>query len=189
MTTASTKSRDATTARALAALEGFCVMEERLTHLRPSDPFFSHDGIHDSQTHLASPQFFYEQLRRQIAVSKRMQASFSVVKITFKRTAINSYSGSNANSVSAEDILRFSCELKALTRSEECIGRLGINECVVLIGDGAIAAQELISRLHSTPSLCVNGTLDISLSMVTSLSGESGLELLQRLDFAPLSTH
>ena len=160
-------------------------MEMRLTHLSGKSPLFSHDGIHDSQTHLAAPPFFYEQLRREVALSMRTQMSFSVVKITFTPRIVDG----ERQQVSAEDILRFSCELRTLTRSSECIGRLGVNECVVLISDGEIAAQQLILRLRSTPSLSVNHTLQISLSMATSLSGESGLELLNRLDKAPLSTH
>jgi GGDEF domain-containing protein len=160
-------------------------MEERLTHLSRKSPLFSHDGIHDSQTHLAAPPFFYEQLRRQVALSLRTQISFSAVKITFTPHTVDGES----HQVGAEDILRFSCELRSLIRGSECIGRLGVNECVVLISDGEIAAQQLMARLYSSPSLSVNHTLHISLSMVTSLRGESGLALLNRLDEAPLSTH
>lgn len=160
-------------------------MEERLTHLREGGSLYSHDGIHDSQTHLATPPFFYEQLRREVALSIRSQISFSAIKIIFERNIV----AGQAPNIGAEDILRFSCELRTLTRSEDCIGRLGINECVILISDGEIPAQRLISRLQTTPSLCVNQTLHISLSMVTSHLGESGLELLNRLDQTPLSTH
>lgn len=160
-------------------------MEERLTHLREERSLYSHDGIHDSQTHLAAPPFFYEQLRREIALSVRTQISFSAIKIIFER---NIFEGEVPN-VGAEDILRFSCQLRTLTRSEDCIGRLGINECVILISAGEVSAQRLISRLHATQLLSVNQTLQISLSMVTSLPGETGLELLNRLDKAPLSTH
>ncbi|MSO43346.1 MAG: diguanylate cyclase [Candidatus Planktophila sp.] len=160
-------------------------MEERLTHLSDHSALFSHDGIHDSQTHLAAPPFFYEQLRREVAHSMRTQMSFSAVKITFMPRIVDG----ERPQLGAEDILRFSCELRSLIRGSECIGRLGVNECVVLISDGETAAQQLITRLHSTPSLSVNHTLHISLSMVTSLQGESGLELLNRLDEAPLSTH
>ena len=160
-------------------------MEERLTHWPEHSPLFSHDGIHDSQTHFAAPPFFYEQLRREVALSVRTQISFSLIKIIFKRNSV----GGQAPHVGAEDILRFSCELLTQTRSEDCIGRLGINECVILVSDGEIPARRLISRLHTAPSLCVNATLHISLSMVTSHLGESGLELLNRLDQAPLSTH
>ena len=160
-------------------------MEERLTHLPMDDSLFSHDGIRDSQTHLAAPALFYELLRRQVALSARSEKSFSAVKITFIRRELREKS----ESVGAEDILKFSCELRTLTRSEDCIGRLGINECVVLIADGELAAQQLVSRLHSASALSIKESLQISISMVTSLRGETGLELLNRLDEAPLSTH
>ncbi|MTA80297.1 MAG: hypothetical protein F2954_03035 [Actinobacteria bacterium] len=160
-------------------------MEERLTHLSENTSLFSHDGIRDAQTHLASPAFFYELLRRQVALASRSGMSFSAVKITFKRLD----AGDGFNPVNAEDILKFSYELRTLTRSEDCIGRLGINECVVLVCDGEVAARQLISRLRSAPELSINHGLNIELSMVTSLSGETGLQLLNRLDETPLSTH
>ena len=157
----------------------------RLTHLGEQSPLFSHDGIHDSQTHFAAPPFFYEQLRRQVALSARTTLSFSVIKISFEKNPM----GTAGSTIGAEDVLRFSCELHSLARTEDCIGRTGINECLILITDGEVAARQLISRLDSAPSLCLNNTLHISLSMVTSLCGESGLDLLNRLDTAALSTH
>ena len=160
-------------------------MEERLTHLPNYNSLFSHDGIRDSQTHLAAPALFYELLRRQVTLSSRSERSFSAVKIIFMRRELSE----NSASVSAEDILKFSYELRTLTRSEDCIGRLGINECVVLIADGEFAARQLVSRLHSASTLSLNESLYIAISMVTSLRGETGLELLNRLDEAPLSTH
>ena len=153
--------------------------------MRGESPLFSHDGIHDSQTHLAAPSFFYEQLRREIAIAKRSKANLSLIKIVFERNIVDNL----RISVSAEDILHFSLELLRLTRNSECIGRLGINECVILISDGETAAKKMLSRLHVAPSLTVNGSLHISLSMVTSFPSESGLEILNRLDLALLSTH
>ncbi|MFZ4108065.1 MAG: hypothetical protein ACOYK4_03580 [Candidatus Planktophila sp.] len=159
-------------------------MEERLTHQGVHSPLFSHDGIHDSQTHLAAPSFFYEQLRREVALSKRSNISFSVIKVIFSRFSEDGV----RPQIQAVDILRFSCELQTLTRTEDCIGRLGINECVILVSDGHGAAERLITRLQSTQSLSLNRTLEISTAMVTSLIGESGLALLNRLDLQPLST-
>lgn len=160
-------------------------MEERLTHQGAHSPLFSHDGIHDSQTHLAAPSYFYEQLRREVALSMRSKISFSVIKIVFSRFSENG----TLPQVGAEDILHFSCELQTLTRTEDCIGRLGVNECLILVSDGHSAAERLITRLHAAESLSINKTLQVSISMVTSLSGESGLALLNRLDLQPLSTH
>jgi len=160
-------------------------MEERLTHSREENPLFSHDGIRDSQTHLAAPTFFYELLRRQVALSSRSEVSFSAIKITFIRRELMEKS----QAVSAEDILKFSVELRTLTRSEDCIGRLGINECVVLVADGELAARQLVTRLESASVLSLKESLHIGLSMVTSLRGETALDLLARLDEEPLSTH
>jgi len=160
-------------------------METRLTYVPENGLPYSHDGIHDSQTHLAAPALFYEQLRREIALSTRTQIHISAVKIIFERNLASQ----KISSVRAEDILRFSCELRELTRTEDCIGRLGINECVILISGGEIPAQQLMSRLRASQSLSVNHTLRISLSMVTATHGENGLELLNRLDLEPLSTH
>ena len=93
------------------------------------------------------------------------------------------------DSVTAEDILRFSCELRHLTRTEDCIGRLGLSECVILVSDGELAAQNLVLRLQTSTSLNLNGALDICISMVISQQNEMALELLNRLDYEPLSTH
>ena len=153
--------------------------------MRESGSPYSHDGIHDSQTHLAAPALFYEQLRREIARSTRTQILISAVKIIFEKYSHDS----NSPKIGAEDILRFSCQLRELTRTEDCVGRLGTNECVILISGGEIPAQQLMSRLHASQSLSVNHTLRISLAMVTATHGENGLELLNRLDLEPLSTH
>jgi GGDEF domain-containing protein len=80
---------------------------------------FSHDGIHDSQTHLASPPYFYEQLGREISLAARTHKPLALIKILFENP--------ESEQVRAHDILHFSHELTQLTRKEECIGRLGVN--------------------------------------------------------------
>jgi GGDEF domain-containing protein len=86
---------------------------------------FSHDGIHDSQTHLASPSFFYEQLRREISLAARTHKPLALVKILFDNP--------ESEQVRAHDILHFSYELTQLTRKDECVGRLGVNEVVIIV--------------------------------------------------------
>lgn len=139
---------------------------------------FSHDGIHDSQTHLASPSFFYEQLRREISWAARSQKPLALVKIIFD----NPESGQ----VRAHDILHFSFELTQLTRSEECIGRLGINEVVVIIRDGHSHAERFVERLLVSKSLTVDDSLHIKISKVYAESDEDSVALLERLDRAEL---
>ena len=137
---------------------------------------FSHDGIHDSQTHLASPSYFYDQLRREISLSLRNQRPLALIKVVF----INPKS----DQVRAHDILHFSYELSQLTRSEECIGRLGVNEVAIIVRDGLSNAELFVQRLLDAPSLTVDHTLQIQVSKVFSQRDEPPVKLLERLDLA-----
>jgi GGDEF domain-containing protein len=142
---------------------------------------FSHDGIHDSQTHLSSPSYFYEQLRREILLATRTRKPLALVKILF----INPES----DQVRAHDVLHFAYELTQLTRQEECVGRLGINEVVIIVRDGASHAEQLVQRLLKSTSLTVDHTLQIKVSIVLGAENETSLSLLGRLDRAELITN
>lgn len=139
---------------------------------------FSHDGIHDSQTHLASPPYFYEQLRREISLAARSNKPLALVKILFENP--------QTDQIRAHDILHFSHELTQLTRKEECIGRLGVNEVVIIIRDGHSNAEQLIERLLDSTSLTVDKTLLIKVAKVYSEEDEDSLQLLSKLDRAEL---
>ena len=141
---------------------------------------FSHDGIHDSQTHLASPSYFYEQLRREISLATRTEKSLALIKILFDNP--------DADQVRAYDILHFSHELTQLTRQEDCIGRLGVNEVVIIVRDGCGDAELFVNRLLEATSLTVNHTLHIRIGMVFALNNEDSLKLLDRLDRAEFVT-
>jgi GGDEF domain-containing protein len=139
---------------------------------------FSHDGIHDSQTHLASPSFFYEQLRREISLAARTQKPLALVKILFDNP--------DSEQVRAHDILHFSYELTQLTRKDECIGRLGVNEVVIIVRDGLRNAEQFVQRLLDSTSLTVNHSLLIRVATVYGEENEDSLHLLNRLDRADL---
>jgi GGDEF domain-containing protein len=139
---------------------------------------FSHDGIHDSQTHLASPSYFYEQLRREISLATRVYKPIALVKIVFDNR--------ETDQVRAYDILHFSHELTQLIRQEECIGRLGINEVVIIVRDGFTNAEPLVNRLLKATSLTVGHTLHIRVATVFGDINENSLKLLERLDHAEL---
>ena len=141
---------------------------------------FSHDGIHDSQTHLASPSYFYEQLRREIALAKRTQKPLALVKILFEN--------SESEQIKAHDILHFSYELSQLVRKEECVGRLGINEVVIIVRDGCSNVEQFVQRLLNSTSLNVDHTLQIKVSKIYAEENEDSLRLLERLDRAELVT-
>jgi GGDEF domain-containing protein len=142
---------------------------------------FSHDGIHDSQTHLSSPSYFYEQLRREISLAARTHKPLALVKILFDNP--------ESEQVRAQDILHFSFELSQLTRSEECIGRLGINEVVIIVRDGHSHAEQLVQRLLASTSLTVDKTLQIKVSQIFAEENEGSLQMLERLDQATLLSH
>ena len=141
---------------------------------------FSHDGIHDSQTHLASPTYFYDQLRREISLATRTDKSIALIKILFDNP--------DSDQVRAYDILHFSYELTQLTRQEDCIGRLGINEVVIIVRDGRGNADLFVKRLLDSTSLTVNHTLHIRIATVYARNNEDSLKLLDRLDRAELVT-
>jgi GGDEF domain-containing protein len=141
---------------------------------------FSHDGIHDSQTHLSSPSYFYEQLRREVLFASRSQKPLALVKILFTNP--------QSDQVRAHDVLHFAHELTQLTRQEECVGRLGINEVVIIVRDGVTNAELLVQRLLKSTSLTVDHTLQIKVSIVVGKENENSLSLLGRLDRAdPIS--
>ena len=139
---------------------------------------FSHDGIHDSQTHLASPTYFYDQLRREISLATRTDKPIALIKILFDNP--------DSDQVRAHDILHFSYELTQLTRQEDCIGRLGVNEVVIIVRDGRGNAELLMKRLLDSTSLTVKHTLQIRIATVYAQNNEDSLKLLDRLDRAEL---
>ena len=140
---------------------------------------FSHDGIHDSQTHLSTPSYFYEQLRREILIAARTNKPLALVKILF--------SNPKSDQVRAHDVLHFAYELTQLTRQDECVGRLGINEVVIIVRDGNSHAEQLVQRLVTATSLTVDRTLQIKVSIILGTENETSLSLLARLDRAEVS--
>ncbi len=178
--------RDATSARALAALARSCSMEERLTHRGVENTLFSHDGIHDSQTHLAAPSYFYQQLAQEIELNKRTGETFSLIRVIFK--PVKSKGHVLEGMVSAADILYFSEALKDITRKQDCVARVGLNECVILIRAELENVESLLSRLLNSKNLTVDNSLKVSCSTVQYQVGEKALTILNRLDTVSLST-
>ena len=161
-------------------------MEERLTYRSKENSLFSHDGIHDSQTHLAAPTYFYETLNGEIACSDRTGALFSLIRVVFRK--VNRDENLENNRVDAADILHFSEALKDVTRKQDCVARIGINECIILTRANKSNAESLLTRLISAPHLTVENTLLVLASTVEFQKGEKALALLNRLDKVVLST-
>jgi GGDEF domain-containing protein len=127
---------------------------------------------------LSSPSYFYEQLRREISLAARTHKPLALVKILFDNP--------ESEQVRAQDILHFSFELSQLTRSEECIGRLGVNEVVIIVRDGHSHAEQLVQRLLASTSLTVDKSLQIKVSQIFAEENEGSLQMLKRLDQAAL---
>jgi GGDEF domain-containing protein len=127
---------------------------------------------------LSSPSYFYEQLRREISLAARTHKPLALVKILFDNP--------ESEQVRAQDILHFSFELSQLTRSEECIGRLGVNEVVIIVRDGHSHAEQLVQRLLASTSLTVDKSLQIKVSQIFAEENEGSLQMLERLDQAAL---
>jgi len=64
------------------------------------------------------------------------------------------------------------------------VGRLGINEVVIIVRDGNAHAEQLVQRLLQATSLTVDHTLQIKLFIVLTEENETSLSLLARLDRA-----
>jgi hypothetical protein len=67
------------------------------------------------------------------------------------------------------------------------VGRLGINEVVIIVRDGKSHAEQLVQRLVTATSLTVDRTLQIKVSIILGTENETSLSLLARLDRAEVS--
>jgi hypothetical protein len=161
-------------------------MEERLTYRGVENTLFSHDGIHDSQTHLVAPSYFYQQLQQEIALSMRTGESFSLIRVIFKPTILKEQV--LEVKISAADILYFSQALKDVTRKQDCVARVGLNECVILVRAKFSNVESLLNRLLDAKNLTVDNSLRVSCSTVEYQKGEKALTILNRLDSVSLST-
>jgi GGDEF domain-containing protein len=139
---------------------------------------YSHDGVKDSLTHLAAPPYFYENLRREIAGSLRSGQSLSIIKFTF----------SSDGSSYEDSILNFADLLTKSFREEDLIARLGKSEFVLLIHGNQEIASQLSQRFVSSWSLIGRANVTPSYAFVTKSEGESGLQMLNRLDLCALSS-
>jgi GGDEF domain-containing protein len=161
-------------------------MEERLTYRGVENALFSHDGIHDSQTHLAAPSYFYQQLAHEIELSKRTGETFSLIRVIFKPAKPK---GQDTEvKISSADILYFSEALKDVTRKQDCVARVGLNECVILIRAQLSNVESLLNRLLDAKNLTVDNSLRVSCSTVEYQVGEKAITILNRLDAVSLST-
>ena len=135
---------------------------------------------------MAAPTYFYELLEQEIASSNRTSSIFSLIRVIFRKA--NVLDPFESNSVNAADILYFSEALKDVTRKQDCVARVGINECIILVRANNSNVESLLTRLISSPNLTVDNSLLIFAAAVEFQEGESALTLINRLDKVALST-
>ena len=121
-----------------------------------------------------------------MALSNRSGESFSLVRIIFKR--INNSGFETGERIQAVDILHFSQALQDLTRKEDCVARLAINECLIIVRANKSNVEALVTRLLNASELTVENSLGISCSWVEFLGCEKERAFLDRLDAMALST-
>lgn len=140
---------------------------------------FSHDGIHDSLTQLLSATYFYEELARQIALSERNGAEFSIIRCLL---------GVQNSSEQDFEAINFAHLLSSITRKNECVARMAENEYVVLLPEDEFSASVVLSRIIRVHNSSESTLATLSTSIIAHQAKESALEFLNRLDKSPLST-
>jgi GGDEF domain-containing protein len=144
---------------------------------------FSHDGLRDSLTHLAAPPYFYENLRRDLSTAERNKSQVTLIRFQIFPTQDELEIGEEENPIQRSHyevaILAFSEILKSNIRVEDLCARLGRFEFTLILRAGhevaAMLAQRVLEEWKDELFICKS-------SHISAFTGESSLELLNRLD-------
>jgi GGDEF domain-containing protein len=144
---------------------------------------FAHDGLRDSLTHLAAPPYFYENLRRELGIAERNQSRLSLIRFLISKELVVDEIETDEN-VTTDSyyelaVLSFAEILKASIRSEDLCARLGQLEFTLILKGSSDVA---ISLAHRVLLLWKMENFDCRYSVLSVDSGESSLEILNRLD-------
>jgi len=141
---------------------------------------FAHDGLHDSLTRLAAPPYFYESLKREISIATRSESVISVIRYLLEPAAADT--GMKTNPIYDETLIAFADLISHSFRLEDYKARLGEREFVVLIQGNEDLSLQISQRLIARWAIEGTPTVGIGYSCATYLSGESALEVMNRLD-------
>jgi GGDEF domain-containing protein len=131
---------------------------------------FSHDGIHDTFTNLAAPNYFYEELNRLIARYERSRTQFRILNIAF----IDIKSGHES------EILEMAALLRSVLRGEDLAARLGEYEFGLLINGSEY--ESLAQRIAENWFNSVGAKVRLSFKYGEPEDGKSALLLLNKMD-------
>jgi len=140
---------------------------------------FSHNGIHDSLTQLFSATYFYGELSRQIALSQRNGAEFSIIRCLL---------GVQDTNEQDFEAINFAHLLSSITRKNECVARMAEDEYVILIPEPELHASVVLSRIARAHNSSESTMATLSTSIIEHQVKEGALEFLNRLDETGLST-
>ncbi|MFM2144459.1 MAG: hypothetical protein RI899_247 [Actinomycetota bacterium] len=131
---------------------------------------FSHDGIHDTFTNLAAPNYFYEELKRLVARFERSQAEFRIINISF----VGVKNGHES------EVLEMAALLRTLLRGEDLAARLGMYEFALLINGSHY--QSLSQRIEEEWSTSVHSKIALNFKIGQPQKGFNTLQLLNKMD-------
>jgi GGDEF domain-containing protein len=138
---------------------------------------FSHDGLRDSLTHLAAPPYFYENLRRDLASAERNKSRMALIRFQLLPNIPENDSQYEAA------IIAFAELVKAATRSEDLCARLGRFEFTMIVKAPLKVAEAIAERVQSS---WLESNFRCQASLISTNGSESSLEILNRLDSAPV---
>lgn len=138
---------------------------------------FSHDGLRDSLTHLAAPPYFYENLRRDLASAERNKSRVALIRFQLLPNIPENDSQYEAA------IIAFAELVKAATRSEDLCARLGRFEFTMIVKAPLKVAEAIAERVQSS---WLESNFRCQASLISTNGSESSLEILNRLDSAPV---
>jgi len=141
---------------------------------------FAHDGLHDSLTRLAAPPYFYESLKREISIATRSESVISVIRYLLEPAHLEAEL--TTNPIYEETLIAFADLISHSFRLEDYKARLGEREFVVLIQGNEDLSLQISQRLIARWAIEGTPTVGIGYSCATYLSGESALEVMNRLD-------
>jgi len=131
---------------------------------------FSHDGIHDTFTNLAAPNYFYEELNRLVARYERSQAEFRIINISF----VGIKNGFES------ELLEMAAMLRSLLRGEDLAARLGNFEFGLLINGSHY--ESLMQRILENWKISVDNKISLNFKIGAPQPGCSALQLLNKMD-------
>ena len=131
---------------------------------------FSHNGIHDTFTNLAAPNYFYEELTRLVSRYERSQAEFRIINVSF----VNITSGHLA------EVLEMAAMLQTLLRGEDLAARLGFYEFGLLINGSE--HESLALRIKDSWKKSLNNEIVLNFKIGEPKKGFDALQLLNKMD-------